>query len=948
MVVAGLVAVLVVMRIAAEVHLEYLWYDSLEQAGTWLTTTGTKVFLAVGFCLVFFLGCLASLTVADRVSRRQDLVGADEFILRYHELVGPRHRLVRVIGSLVLALTAGLPAINHWDQWLLLLNATDVGVKDPQFGYDLGFYLFMLPFLQFVLSWLFSSLLIITLATGGVYYLNGSIRPPGTGRAGFGTPAVKAHVSVLLAILAVVKAADYIWVGRPSLTFAAGRVFDGAGYTAVNATLPATLLLAMVSLFCAGLLVYNVRRRGWGLPVVALSLWMVVSVLGAGVFPGLVQRFQVDPQKAQREIDFIGRNQEATRAAYGLDTLKIEDFDYSDTATEADVADSEAVITRVPVLDPALIGDTFRAQQSKKPQFSMGQVFLDRYDVEGTQRPVVLSVRDLSRNDLPGRSWEQEHLVYTHGEGVALAPADRTASDGRPDYLIDDLPIKTAEGFDLTQPEVYFGRGLADWYAIAGTSREDGERFDGSAGIALGSFWRQLETALRFGAIDPLISDSVDEDSRLLMRRDPNERLSALAPFLAWSSEALPVVSDGRVKYLQVGYTTVSTYPYSQYAQTDDLPEGSDLASRRFNSVRAAVVASIDGYDGSVKMYRIDREFSEGAKVGEDPVIAAWERALPDLFTPLSELPSDLRAHLQYPDELLRVQSRMYGRYHVDDPETFYDGSENWVVARDPSSDVAEQQNQVSGPIPPTQLMLNRDDEVGFVRTRPLTPGTEQTARADLAAYLVGDSDPSRFGTLTSYVMSTVNSEGERREGAEVENPTRAQVAINNDPRISEKITLLSQRGSDVQFGAMMLIPIGETVMYVRPLYVVGQGTDSSPALNQIVVVWKGSAYLGDTQAEAINAALSGESEAASGGESAGGEPSTDATDPGDSPGAEADAAELISSAISLMDEAEAAKGEPDGLAIYEERNAEARDLLDRAAELLGTEVPATSTTVAG
>jgi uncharacterized membrane protein (UPF0182 family) len=249
--------------------------------------------------------------------------------------------------------------------------------------------------------------------------------------------------------------------------------------------------------------------------------------------------------------------------------------------------------------------------------------------------------------------------------------------------------------------------------------------------------------------------------------------------------------------------------------------------------------------------------------------------------------------------------------------------------------------------------MLDRDDEVGFVRTRPLTPGTEQTARADLAAYLVGDSDPGRFGTLTSYVMSTVNSEGERREGAEVENPTRAQVAINNDPRISEKITLLSQRGSDVQFGAMMLIPIGETVMYVRPLYVVGQGTDSSPALNQIVVVWKGSAYLGDTQAEAINAALSGESEAASsgdssGGESSGGEPSTDAADPGDSPGAEADAAELISSAISLMDEAEAAKGEPDGLATYEERNAEARDLLDRAAELLGTEVPPTSTTVAG
>ena len=496
----------------------------------------------------------------------------------------------------------------------------------------------------------------------------------------------------------------------------------------------------------------------------------------------------------------------------------------------------------------------------------------------------------------------------------------------------------------------------ADWYAIAGTSREDGEKFDGSTGIKLGTFWRQLETSLRFGAIDPLISSSVDENSRLLMRRDPNERLSALAPFVSWSSEALPVVSEGRVKYLQMGYTTVSTYPYAQFSPTDDLPEGSDLRSRRFNSLRAAVVATIDGYDGSVKIYRIDREFSEGAAIDEDPIIAAWERAMPQLFTPLDKLPEDLRTHLQYPDELLRVQSRMYGRYHVKDPETFYDGSENWVVARNPGDAVAEASGAGSGPIPPTQLMLDRDGAPGFVRTRPLTPGTEDAARADLAAYLVGDSDPDRFGDLTSYRMTTVEADGKRREGAEVENPTRAQVAINNDARISQKITLLNQSGSNVRFGAMMLVPVGNSVFYIRPLYVVGKGEDSSPALNQVVVVWKGSAFLGDTAEEGVLNAIRGNKvdapEATGSTPDPGAETPTPTTTPEGStpPADDATAAELVSDAIRTMDEAEKAKGGEGGLAEYEKKNAEAKNLLDRAAKLLDQQPAdgaAASTTVA-
>ncbi len=957
-IVAALIGLLVALRLAAEVHLEYLWYDSVGQAGTWLTTSGAKVLLGAVFSLVFFLACLSSLTVADRVSRRQELLGADEFILRYHELVGSRHRVVRVVAALVLALAAGLPAVKAWETWLLFLNGSKVGIADPQFGYDLGYYFFTLPFLEYVLSWLFAALITIALATGGVYYLNGSLRPRGARRAGIGTPAVKAHLSVLLAALALVKAAEYYLVRRPALTFTEGRVFDGAGYTAINAQLPATLLLTLVSLFCAGLLIYNVRRRGWGLPVVALTLWMAVAVLGAGVLPAVVQRFQVDPQKAAREISFIERNQAATKAAYGLDTLTTDKFDYTEAVSDAEVDAALPVIQRVPVLDPTLIGDTFRAQQSKKPQFSMGEVFLDRYVINGSEQPAVLSVRNLSRNDLPGRSWEQEHLVYTAGLGVALASADKVAADGRPDYLIQDLPVQTTDDFKLDKPQVYFGRGLADWYAIAGTSREDGERFDGSTGIALGSVWRQLETSLRFGAIDPLISSSVDKNSRLLMRRDPNERLSALAPFVSWSSEALPVVSNGRVMYLQMGYTTVSTYPYAQFSPTDDLPEGSDLRTRRFNSMRAAVVATIDAYDGSVKMYRIDREFTDGAATKEDPVIAAWQRALPQLFTPFDKLPADLREHLQYPDELLRVQSRMYGRYHVEDPESFFDGSENWVVARNPGNDVAEATGQSAGRIAPTQLLLDRDGTPGFVRTRPLTPGTEEAARADLSANLVGDSDPERFGKLTSYTMNTVDANGQRRAGAEVENPTRAQVAINNDPRISQKITLLNQSGSNVQFGAMMLVPVGESIFYIRPLYVVGKGEDSSPALNQVVVVWKGSAYLGDTAEDGIRNAVAGRKVVAP--EASGVSPNpnpeaevpTATTSPAGSESATPTTAlpvdgtttapELIAQAIGLMDEADRAKGDEGGLAAYEQKNTEARALLDRAAKLLGEAQPAT------
>jgi uncharacterized membrane protein (UPF0182 family) len=398
---------------------------------------------------------------------------------------------------------------------------------------------------------------------------------------------------------------------------------------------------------------------------------------------------------------------------------------------------AKGVPARVPLLDPGPYASTFQVLEGRTA-VKITNVDLDRYKIDGELRPVLLAARSSDAGGLPQGGWEQRHLVYTHGDGLAVAPADEVRPDGRPDF--ESL---TGE-FEVDHPELYFGEGVKNWYAIVGTERaqQNGATFDADTGIAMNSIWRKGALALTQGELDPLVSDYVTDDSQLLYRRDINERLHTMAPFLKFGSDPYPVVADGRITWVIDGYTTSDTYPNSQFANTAGLAPDSDLTQGRFNYLRASVKATVDAYDGTVTLYRTERQG------GDDPILDAWSRVYPGAFTPISEMPAGIRAHLRYPVDMLKVQTNMLGRYHVTDPDLFLDGSRNWVVSGDPGSDI-EGSDPAPGGIPPVAQVLDTSTGEGprWVGVRPFNLGSAANAnspRAALSAFALADNDDAR------------------------------------------------------------------------------------------------------------------------------------------------------------------------------------------------------------
>jgi uncharacterized membrane protein (UPF0182 family) len=506
--------------------------------------------------------------VADRIAPRFRPTGPEEELLeRYHDVVAPRANLVRGGISLVFALIAGAGTASQWNSWILFRNRVDFGVKDPQFGMDIGFYVFELPFLSFLTSWLFAALVIILIVTAAAHYVNGGIRVQISGERV--TPQVKAHLSVLLGALALVRAVGY-WLDRYELTFSSRGAVDGAGYTDVNAQLPAIQLLLLISLFAAALFLYNIRRRGWVLPVVAVGLWAFVSIVMAGLYPAFIQRFQVDPAESTREAPYIERNIEATRVAMGLDDVDTRAFDYEPTLDAPAIQANEDIIRNIRLLDPSIVDDTYQRLQADFGYYRFNDLDVDRYTIDGEVTQVVIGARELNPGGIPIDSWEGQTLAYTHGYGPVLAPSNAIDSSGRPNFVVGDIPVNGAEriGREVDQPQIYFGEDLSG-YAIVDTDRDeidyevdapDGDEeetaittYEGDGGVQMGSWFRRAAFALRFSDYNPLISDFVRSDSQILYIRDVRDRVETVAPFISFDNDPYPVVVDGGISYVLDG-----------------------------------------------------------------------------------------------------------------------------------------------------------------------------------------------------------------------------------------------------------------------------------------------------------------------------------------------------------------------------------------------------------
>ncbi len=579
-VVAVLVAVFVVVALSLRgisgFYTDYLWFDSLDRTDVWGAVLGAKVVLWLTFFAVFFLLLWANLFVADRAAPPLRAPGPEEEMLaRYHDFIGGRTSLVRFAVAFVFALLASAGAPSQWEEWLLFTNRRDFGVTDPQFNTDIGFYVFQLPFLSYVVDWAFASFVIVLILSAIGHYLNGGIRMAVTSGDRV-SPSVKVHLSAILAILALIKAAGY-WLDRYELTVSKRGVVDGALYTDVNAQLPATHLLIAISLGAVVLLVVNLRRRGWIMPVIAVGLWAFVAIVMGGIYPAFVQRFQVEPNETTREAEYTQRNIDATRTAFGLipgEDLTEATFDYTIDLTAEELREHTDTVRNARVLDPLVVHPTFERFQAEREfyQFEGGGVLdTDRYMIDGQLTQVVLGSRELSLNDL---SWEREHVRLTHGYGLAIAQANVTTGEGRPSFLAGGLPVDVDTSLDLglERAQLYIGEGLGGYALVsAGVDEIDfvdsatGEdvptRYEGTSGVEMGSIWRRAAFAMRFGQIEPLISGFVTDETRVIYVRDVHDRVEALAPFLDFDADAYPVVLDGRVHYVIDAYTTTDRYP---------------------------------------------------------------------------------------------------------------------------------------------------------------------------------------------------------------------------------------------------------------------------------------------------------------------------------------------------------------------------------------------------
>jgi uncharacterized protein len=729
-------------------------------------------------------------------------------------------------------------------------------VKDPQFDTDVGFFVFQLPFLDFVVGWLFAAFIIILFVTAGAHYLNGGIRVQTPLQRV--TPQVKAHLSVLLGVLALIKAADY-WLQRYELAFSTRGVVDGAGYTDVNAQLPALNLLILIALFAFVLFIVNIRRRGWVLPVIAVGLWGVVFVVAAGIVPAFVQRFQVEPAESEKEREYIGRNIEATRAALDLADVEVEEFAYNENLSAQELQDNAPTIRNVRLLDPNVVDDTYQRLQGLLTFYRFPDLDIDRYEIDGQITQVVLSARELDRSQVPQQSWEGTHLAYTHGYGLAMAPANAVTQTGRPDFIVRDLPPETPEEIELEQPAIYHGESIGG-YSIVRTGRnevdyvdpETGENvpatYEGTGGVTMSSYLRRVAFALRFGDINPVISNFIRDDSRILYVRDVRERVEMLAPFLHFDSDPYPVVHDGRIVYFIDAYTTTNHYPYAQRAETGQLRPGSGL-NHGFNYVRNSVKAVVDAYDGTVTLYVVD---------GNDPIIQAYRKAFPDLFTDYEEMPEGLRAHMRYPEDLFRTQTTMYARYHIENPGSFYEQTDAWSVAQDPGTQVTgEQASQTADPvtgelgparerrIDPYYLLMRlpEEEQESFVLLRPFVPFSENDNRNELTSFMVAKSDPDEYGRLIAYEMP---------RGALPDGPAIVASNINSEEEIAQRISLLNREGSSVRFGNLLLIPVNDSILYIRPLYVQAAGRTAVPELKNVIAVFGPRVVMRNTLQQAL------------------------------------------------------------------------------------------------
>jgi uncharacterized membrane protein (UPF0182 family) len=846
----GFVALLLVVLRLVNVYVDWLWFGEVGFRSVWFTVLATR--LMIFAVVALFVGGVLFLAMRLAFRSRPAFVPAgkpNDPIAPYRTLVTNRSRLIGIGIASAIGLISGLVAQSDWTTVQLFVNGGSFGIVDPEFGHDIGFFVFDLPFYRSVLNWLFVAVCLALVANLVTHYLFGGLRLTTKGML---TQAARVQLAVLAGSLIVLKAVAY-WFDRYQL-LSSGRkepTFTGAGYTSIHAELPAKLVLLAIAVLCAMSFFAAIFLRDIRIPAMATALLVLSAILVGGAFPLLMEQFSVRPNAANVERPYIQRNIDATRQAYRLDGDRVEYRDYPGIGTKPprEVPADVTTIANVRLLDPNVLSRTFTQQQQLKNFYSFPEVLdIDRYRIDGELRDYIVGVRELSPNSLTGNQtdWINRHTVYTHGNGFVAAPANRVnaaardaeavsdSNSGYPIYTVSDIASQGSDRqvIPVDQPRIYYGEVIAQSdpdYAIVGGPEGTAPReydtdtskytYTGAGGVPIGNWFNRTVFATKYTEHRILFSREIGANSKVIFHRDPKERVQRVAPWLTTDANSYPAVVDGRIVWIVDGYTTLDAYPYAERSSLEGpVTTATGVVSQgdEVSYVRNSVKATVDAYDGTVTLYQFD---------AQDPVLQTWMNAFPGTVKSEDEIPDELRAHFRYPEDLFKVQRELLAKYHVDEPREFFTTNAFWSVPSDPTNDANPQQ-------PPFYVLVG-DQQTAKPSFRLATAMVGYN-REFLSAYISAHSDPENYGKLTVLQLPTDTL---------TQGPQQIQNSMISDTRVASERTLL-ERSNRIHFGNLLTLPIADGgVLYVEPLYTERISTNPSsstfPQLSRVLVSFR-------------------------------------------------------------------------------------------------------------
>jgi uncharacterized membrane protein (UPF0182 family) len=855
-IVLGVVAILIVLIVIAlkftGVYVDWLWFGSVGFRGVFSTILWTRVVLFLIFGLLMALLIGGNLAVAYLVRPPFRPMSPEQQNLEHYRLMfEPRRRLILAAVAVIAFLSAGLSAQGDWQAWQLWLNGGPFGVKDPQFGRDISFYAWDYPVYRILLGFGFAAVIFSLLLTIALHYLTGAIRLQTPGPKV--TPAARRHITVLVFVFMALKAVAY-WLDRYGLVFSDRSKFTGASYTDVHSVLPARTILFWIAVVLALAVLASLWLRSAILPGIGFVVLMVLSVLIAGIYPAIVQQVSVKPNASTKEAPYFERNINATRQAYGIvtrsepgddgtvlknaaGTVDYVDYEATSSPDNSAIKQTNTTVANIRILDPNVISPTVaNAQRIRAPYGFAPSLDIDRYDVGGEEHDYVVGVRELIPSNLQGSqgNWINMHTFYTHGYGFVAAEADEDVTNGKTsDYTEGDIP--PSGPLKLTVPQAYYGELMTDYSIVGakGSPREyDGSdsrtTYTGSGGVSLGSFFNRLAFAIHFKETNFLLNDAASATgARVIFDRDPRQIVQKVAPFLTVDGNPYPTVVNGRIVWIVDAYTTIANYPYSERESLADLTGTSlatDQTDKQINYIRNSVKATVDAYNGTVTLY----DWDPG-----DPVLKAWMKVFPGLVKPAADMPESVRQHVRFPEDLFDVQRSLLEQYHVDDPVKFYNVADKWTVPQDPFANAGSQ--------PPYYVLANPPtgdaNTPEFQLTSPMTVNNSP----NLAAYISVNSDyGADYGRMTVLVVPNKSA---------IQGPSQIANVFKTQSQISEDINLLDQQQTRVIHGNLITLPLGNSFLYIEPLYV----QSTYPTLQRVLVTYGDHIGYGQTLAAALS-----------------------------------------------------------------------------------------------